>query len=277
MGQLILRPALVGGITGDFRKATRAFASIVQPHEDAVGPETGAVFPEMKTAIKDAAFVKGNVDFLFHFPVPAVLPRENQCARLPNSFLLRPSKDTLRACAPKRDRVFRVEQKHRVIPRPFDEDPEALFAFPQGFLRPLAMGDVVHAIDRAEDVTLVILQGSRRDSHTQLLAIVAFDNDFQFARVEFLAAQDPRHGTLVVRHEGPIRVIHLERAAKLVAISARRSPPHLDRAMVVLLDDAVRVCHVNRYRHQVEQGPVTQRAAGDLFLGRFHRDRNSLC
>ena len=62
-----------------------------------------------------------------------------------------------RATAPESDPVLRVDEKHRVLARAFDEQTETLFALAQRFFRLLARGNVVKAIDRADDFAPLIL------------------------------------------------------------------------------------------------------------------------
>src|SRR5436853_4452296 len=126
-------------------------------HENAVRPETGTVLAQMPSLVERAAFLHGRGNFFFHRAAFSVLRRENQRRDFTDGFTLRPTEKAFRATAPEGDSIFRIDQKHRVLTRAFDEQTETLFALAKRFSRLLARGNVVKTIDRADDFAPLIL------------------------------------------------------------------------------------------------------------------------
>src|SRR6202011_1998398 len=76
---------------------------------------------------------------------------------------------------------------------------KTLFTFAQRLLRSLALGDVVHAIDRANDGPAVIFKRPRSDDHVSPGSVFLFDHELEVGRIELLTTQHSRHWTFVAR------------------------------------------------------------------------------
>ena len=210
VGQLVLRGSLIGGVTRDLGKTAQLTAIVLEAHEDAVCPKPGAILAHMKTAIQGPAFNEGSVHFFLDLALPSIFSCKNHCARLPDRFVLAPSKYPFRSRAPKRDRVFSIEQKHRVISRALDKQPKTLFAFAQCFLGPFAVCYIVEAIDRAENLARFVLDRPRCDQNIAASAILLLDQNFKIPRLQFFTAKHPGHRTVLVWHGPAIRIENLK-------------------------------------------------------------------
>ena len=77
----------------------------------------------------------------------------------------------------------------------------------QGVLGTLALGNVVEAIDRADDVSAFV--GERPDVHDDRdpRTIESLDDHFRVGRLRECAGDDRRHGSLFMRYERAVRTV----------------------------------------------------------------------
>src|SRR5688500_13214837 len=101
-------------------------------------------------------------------------------------------------------------------------------------LHAVAFGDVVEAIDRARDLSVLALEWPDVHDHRDPRAIRPLDDHFAVARFDDLAVHHLSHGALLVRHVAAVGAEQLERAAEtFVGLSDRRlTAPQLRGAAV---------------------------------------------
>src|SRR3954464_12610064 len=63
--ELIFRFPLFTGVSRDLGKPAQTPIAAIEPHQDAVGPETGSILAEVEAPIQRTALSQGDVQFLF--------------------------------------------------------------------------------------------------------------------------------------------------------------------------------------------------------------------
>src|SRR5688500_19406284 len=85
---------------------------------------------------------------------------------------------------PGRRRPVSLSGRRVPIPNPdvagFLRETEPPLRFPERFFRPLAVGNVVKAIDRTDNFSLLVGQRPRIDDHVAPGAAALFNDDFEF-------------------------------------------------------------------------------------------------
>src|ERR1700680_3032944 len=127
-------------------------------------------------------------------------------------------------------------------------------------MSPLALSDIVKAIDCSGDFAALVAQGSRIDDNVPTRAVRSLDQYFQVARLKDLAVQRSRHRTFCVGHRAPVKKKYLERAAKLLfrIVFFWFTSPQFHRALVELLNQTVRIARIDSHRDKIEQGVIAQ-------------------
>ena len=146
---------------------------------------------------------------------------------------------------------------------------EALLALAQCFFGLLSRGDIVQAIDRADDPTLLVLEHAWTNDDMFPRAILLFEDQLAIGCRHLFAAQDSGNRILVVGHRSAVGIETRDRAAELLRILLRPASPQIHRAMIVFEDVPLDIGRINRHRHELEERLVTCRAGSDLFLRLF--------
>src|SRR5690349_1263004 len=85
-----------------------------------------------------------------------------------------------------------------------DDTTEALLTGAKLGFQLLALGDVVEANDRADDLATLVSERFWMGDDDLARSIGALDENLSLALCQRFAAQDPGHGTLVMGHEAAI-------------------------------------------------------------------------
>src|SRR5207248_7168940 len=99
--------------------------------------------------------------------------------------------------------------RHRV-----HDEPQTPFVLLHGFLGPLALGDVVEAIDRSRDFSSFVLERSNADDDRNARPVGTLDEHLRLMRAWYFAGKYLGHGAFFAGHETAVGTIQFERAAE---------------------------------------------------------------
>ena len=136
----------------------------------------------------------------------------------------------------------------------FDEVAQHLLGGPQRFVGLLALGDILKAIDRADDVAIAVLEGFDVDERDAAHAARPLDMDFLLAQGN-AGTQHLGHRAFMVRQQAAVGPEHFIGAAiPFVGIAKLGRPaPQFGGAAVIAKHQPLAVANIDGERHLFEQ------------------------
>src|SRR5690349_16906244 len=123
----------------------------------------------MPSPIGGASIAHRSLDLFFHSILRQILGSKNDLPALAFGFFSGPPKKSFRAFAPKSDRVLRIEEKHGVIFRSFDQKTETFLRSTQTFLNTHAFnGKGELAGDRTAEIRIAL---------AELMRVIVIDHE----------------------------------------------------------------------------------------------------
>src|ERR1700684_3641504 len=119
----------------------------------------------------------------------------------------------------------------------------------------LSLSNVVSAIDRARNVSALILKRTDIDNGSDPRSVWPLDDYVLVIDLGYFSGNDPGHGALIVRHECSVRTEHFDRATEPFTVipACRCAAPQFRGTPIEILDDAPGVTGIDGRGSKFEQ------------------------